>query len=56
MAAGTLAPGVMSTSIAAAPIMTSTALLAGKLLSGFLLLICAVVEIVNSDSPNPNRC
>lgn len=31
MAAGTLAPGVMSTSIAAQPIMTSTALLAGKL-------------------------
>ncbi|CAH3125924.1 unnamed protein product [Porites lobata] len=29
MAAGTLAPGVMSTSIAAQPIMTSTALLAG---------------------------
>lgn len=31
MAAATLAPGVMSTSIAAQPIMTSTALLAGKL-------------------------
>ena len=31
MAAGTLAPCVMSTSIAAQPIMTSTALLAGEL-------------------------
>ena len=43
MAAGTLAPGVMSTSIAAPPIMTSTALLAGICLRDFLLPTCAVV-------------
>lgn len=45
MAAGTLAPGVMSTSIAAQPIMTSTALLAGK-----LNWLCKLVLILSRKS------